>query len=226
MKIQHLLLPLTLIGVIFFIAGAYLCVKQIYFNYHALYTTGTVVEASSRPTLEFTSQNNETIRFAAHTTSHPSPYALGYQLEVLYLPDNPQKAYINSFSDKWFLSLMVIFTGLLFIIPYGYPLIRLLKHDRAQKLLDTNGKKITTTYQKTVVLANDTNDTSYQVYSYWLDPDQPNDMYIYKSDWLKNDPRPLIEQNKVKEITVIVNPKNYASYRMDTSYLEFYSTGI
>lgn len=206
----------------FFIVGIYLCVKQMYFNCHALYTIGTVVEASNRPIITFTSQNNETIRFAAHTTSRPAPYARGYQLEVLYSPDSPQQAYINSFVDKWFLSLAVIFTGLLFILPCGYLLIRFLKHDRAQKLLDANGEKITTTYQRTVMLTNDENGCSYQVYSYWLDPDKPNDMYIYKSDWLIHDPRPVIEQNKVKEIVVTVNPKNYASYKMDISFLEFY----
>jgi Protein of unknown function (DUF3592) len=48
--------------------------------------------------------------------SYPPSYKIGDKISVLYQPNNPEKAMIDNFSEKWFLSAMFAGGGLMDLI--------------------------------------------------------------------------------------------------------------
>lgn len=52
------------------------------------------------PVVEFT-VGGFPVRFEGNNSSDPPAYRVGQEVEVLYLPNNPSKAGINSFSELW-----------------------------------------------------------------------------------------------------------------------------
>jgi hypothetical protein len=65
-----------------------------------------------RPQVRFETQTGGKVQFIARIASRPAPYQEGDRVEVLYDPDKPQGAQINSFLYLWFYVLMLVFFGL------------------------------------------------------------------------------------------------------------------
>lgn len=64
-----------------------------------------------RPVISFKTESGRTVKFAASVSSSPKPFQIGDQVEVIYEPDQPQKAQINRFVYLWFNVLMLLFFG-------------------------------------------------------------------------------------------------------------------
>lgn len=68
-----------------------------------------------RPEIRFKTHAGRTIDFIAPIATRPSRYAIGDPVEVLYDPQNPHAAQINSFLYLWFTTLMLVGFGLFFV---------------------------------------------------------------------------------------------------------------
>lgn len=78
---------------------------------------GTKIEKKYRyrPEIRFKTHAGRTVKFIAPISTRPSHYAVGDEVEVLYDPENPKEAQINSFLYLWFNTLMLVGFGLFFI---------------------------------------------------------------------------------------------------------------
>ncbi len=78
---------------------------------------GTKIERKYRyrPEIRFKTHAGRTIDFIAPIATRPSRYAIGDSVEVIYDPENPPAAQINSFLYLWFYTLMVVGFGLFFV---------------------------------------------------------------------------------------------------------------
>ena len=65
-----------------------------------------------RPVIEFTTAGGEVIEFKSSTGTNPPKFEEGEQVEVFYNPKLPNDAKINSFTDLWmFSTIMLVFGG-------------------------------------------------------------------------------------------------------------------
>ncbi len=53
------------------------------------------------PIIEFTAPNGRPVRFESSNASSPPAYRIGQEVEVLYNPNDPNDASINSFYELW-----------------------------------------------------------------------------------------------------------------------------
>jgi hypothetical protein len=128
------------LGLILMGLGAVLFGRQRVYLRQALTATGVVVEllpmqksgdyrikrtASGlevqrkylyRPVIRFKAANGRTHKFMANVSSRPAPYQVGEQVEVIYDPNKPHKAYINRFLYRWFQVLMVFGFGVFLLL--------------------------------------------------------------------------------------------------------------
>ena len=98
--------------------------------------TGTVVEkvrverpgetANFYPVVEFKTQTGEVFRFEGKTSGTEYEYKIGEQIEILYDPQDPKGAMINSWKELWLppIALMLIGGGVMLVglFPCGFVL--------------------------------------------------------------------------------------------------------
>lgn len=69
-----------------------------------------------RPVVSFRTPSGEKIVFHARTSSFPAAYRVGEEVDVLYNPDEPDKARIKSFSSIWATTWIIGFMGSVFTL--------------------------------------------------------------------------------------------------------------
>lgn len=67
-----------------------------------------------KPLVQFTDSKGNTVEFTTSTSSRPSSYKVGEKVDVLYAPENPDKAEINDFFSLWSGILMAGIFGAVF----------------------------------------------------------------------------------------------------------------
>ena len=101
-----------LVGAVFVIVGVAFAGYSVLFSIGAREVPGIVIEMvgdhAKSPIVEY---NVDGRRFTYHSSLSASPpaYFVGEQVSLLYRPDNPARAQINSFTDRWLFP--VAFTG-------------------------------------------------------------------------------------------------------------------
>jgi hypothetical protein len=114
------------IGVVIAIAGVFSYVSTRRFIDRAARAAGTVVrvleEADSgdggtlfRPVVQFRTLAGAMVEFRSNFRSKPAGYRLGDAVTVLYEPDAPDRAEIESFMTLWFLTLICGLLGTIFL---------------------------------------------------------------------------------------------------------------
>jgi len=58
-------------------------------------------DKSRRPVFRFTAKNGTSFTVTSNIAAHPSPWQPGDPVPVLYQPDRPENAYIDSFFQLW-----------------------------------------------------------------------------------------------------------------------------
>lgn len=122
-------LPLLfrIVGVMFAMVGIGFGIYSVYFSIGTAETAGTVIEmkggTQKSPVVEYTVDGR---RFTFHSSisSSPPAYKVGDQVGVLYNPDDPQAAQLNTFLDRWLFP--VAFTSVGFVvmaISFAIPLV-------------------------------------------------------------------------------------------------------
>ncbi|MHC0062451.1 DUF3592 domain-containing protein [Nostoc sp. UIC 10890] len=76
------------------------------------------------PVVKFTTSSGETTVFEANSGSNPPEFTKGQQVEILYSPEKPNSATINSWLSLWFLPIMFISLGSIFALVGGIVLVR------------------------------------------------------------------------------------------------------
>jgi hypothetical protein len=72
------------------------------------------------PVVKFTTKQGKITTFASATSSNPPAYIKGQQVEILYNPQNPQSAIINTWLDIWGGSTLVIGLSSIFVLSGGW----------------------------------------------------------------------------------------------------------
>lgn len=78
--------------------------------------------------VKFAPSSGEQTIFKSNTGSNPPAFTKGQQVEVLYNPQKPNSAMINSWLELWFLP--AIFTGMgsIFVLIGGVALVKSFPH--------------------------------------------------------------------------------------------------
>ena len=216
----------TLIGIGMFV-GTFLLYKSTNaFLVEAIKADGTVVDLvqsrsgnsfTYRPVIQFNNQNGEKIEFITSSGSNPPSHRKGEKVEVLYPPDEPQKARINTFFSLWGGSLILGILGVVFfLIGAGIILVEKLS-SRRDEYLKKYGVPIETELQSVELNKSLTvkGRHPFCVLTQWQNP-STSEMHVFRSKNLWFDPSNYI---KSKKITVLIERNNPRKYYVDLSFL-------
>lgn len=97
---------LKLVGALGFLVGLGFAAYSIAFSIGAREVQGTVIEMAFRghgqsPVVEY-DVNGKRFTYQSSLSSSPPAYSVGDKVTVLYRPDDPARAQINSFLQRWF----------------------------------------------------------------------------------------------------------------------------
>lgn len=118
-----------IVGTIFTAVGVNRIRQQRRFVATAKTATGTVIEINEEfqrvnrerrllkyPVVRFSTLDGQEIEFQSSTGTNPSRYRVGDQVTVLYQPDDPQQAEIQSFLSLWCLTIIMLFLGVVSLV--------------------------------------------------------------------------------------------------------------
>lgn len=170
-----------------------------------------------RPVVRFTDGNGSPQVFISSSGSNPPAYSEGEKVELLYLPDDPQKAQINEFFSLWAGSIILGGLGCLFLLVgaglFLFPILKGRKNDSLRE----QGTPVETEFQSvsmnTAVSVN--GNCPFQVVTQWKNP-ATSEIHVFKSDNLWYDPSPYIQN---KRIRVFIDRNNPKRYYVDLSFL-------
>ncbi len=126
------------VGSIFVIAGIIIAVNTRSIAGKSISAQGTVIDLVKHtskdsdgssftayyPVIKFTANSGKPIEFEANSGSNPPTYTKGQKVEILYNPQEPESAKINTLSDFWILPAMFIGMGSVFVLIGGIPLVK------------------------------------------------------------------------------------------------------
>jgi len=135
LSLHIFVLVFGLVGLVFLTVAAVILRSELEFRKSAISAPGTIVDleptrsrsgsTSYRPVFEFVDHNDRLHRVAGSVASNPPSYHRGEAVTVLYRPENPEIAHLDSLLEHWFLplvfgSLGVIFTSIAAgVVAYG-----------------------------------------------------------------------------------------------------------
>ena len=151
------------------------------------------------------------------TGASPPSFRVGQQVTVLYDPQDPAHASINSFGSLWGISLLLTGMGFFFTLPFiGFGIWKR-SSDRKAAWLEANGRRIVAEFARvernTSYEVNGRN--PYRIVCQWLDPSR-NEVHVFRSGNLWFDPTQFVQQ---KSLIVLMDPNNPQRYSVDTSFL-------
>lgn len=180
------------------------------------------------PVISFRTPDGQMVEFKSQTSSSsPSP-AVGEAVEVLYNPQRPQEAEVNSFSSLWTLNIILSALGAGFFIigTIVFMVFRRTGQDesRSQRLRGTQderlrleGRRLMTKFD--AVIRDDSVEVDgrspYRIVTQWHNA-QSNSIHVFESDEIWFNPEEFI---KSELIAVYVDPEDMEMYVMDTSFL-------
>lgn len=114
-----------LFGVAFAVLGLGILVHNALFAIGTKQAEGTVIEMvgnkQKSPVVEFNA-NGQRHTFQSRMSSSPPAYSVGEKVSVLYHPEEPARAQIDSFSERWLFPLGFATTGIsALIMSYSLP---------------------------------------------------------------------------------------------------------
>lgn len=212
-----------LVGLALLAGAAFWAVTTRSFIARAEVAPGRVValEHSSRdayyPVVDFVTPKGQKIEIRSSFGSSPPAYSVGEKVEVLYLPDQPEKAKIRGIFALWGGALILGGVGFIFTaVGGGMALFSYLRARRDAELRQS-GLPTPTAYQtvrlNTSLRVNGRH--PYQVVTQWLNP-ATGKMHVFHSENLWFDPSQHIDR---REITVYLDRSNPKRYWMDVSFL-------
>ncbi len=207
------------IGLLIFAQAFYIYQEKRTFVEKADAVQGIVLGNSTneKTIVSFITKAGKPIQFISDNSNNLTNYNEGENVEVLYDPENPNKAKINSFSTLYTgVSILGFFGAVFFLTGFSFFLSDNSKQKKMH-FLQQNGKQIVTKFIDVQIDLNTTVNGSnpYFICSEWLDP-KNNELYFFESDNIWFDPTDSIKKDEIK---VVINPLNPKEYFMDISFL-------
>lgn len=166
--------------------------------------------------VDFTTSSGQVMRFFAGRTSRRA-YMTGDHVDVLYLPDRPDKALVRSLSSPWGLSVILGVTGGPFLLGGG--ILHLPQAARAwrRRQLLRHGTRV---QAKVRAIKRDRGVFSggrhpFVIVCAWRDPETTR-WHVFHSAYLWADPRAQVSG---RELDVHVMPGNPRYYHVDISFI-------
>lgn len=218
-----------IIGAGMLIGTFFICKNTSQFIEKSIKTQGTVVEIFESysidsedddvyycPLVEFTDANGALIEFES-SGSNPPSYSVNEMVEVIYDPEYPHIAEINSFSSLWGGATTLGILGLVFFLIGGSFFAYDMKKKSMLKYLKKNGKKIETKLQKVKINTSygGSGENPFILVTQWRNP-ETSKLHIFTSDNIWFDPTDYIKTDKINVLIDIKNPKRYS---VDLSFL-------
>jgi hypothetical protein len=215
------------VGIIALSVAAFTTVSRLILQHSGLTARGRVIrlqlESARRgssvyyPVVQFLTHDEQEITFRGSAGSNPPAFKVDEAVSVLYDPENPRHAYIQSFGQFWGPPLFAFLFGAVFAgIPTGILLAQARGRNRARWLKE-NGQRISTKFERVErnysVSVN--NHNPYRIISVGQDP-FTHQTRVFQSYNLWRDPTPLIGN---RSIDVLIDPNNPKSYWLDTDFL-------
>jgi len=232
MKIIKIISTLfSIIGIGLLIASLFIFNHTRNFIKKSSSTTGTVIELLQErstssggstsyayyPWIRFETEDGRSIVFKSAVGSNPPSYRVGEEVSVLFDPDNPYNAKINSFFSVWLGFIILSGLGVIFA---GIGLGLLSAHLYSKKKIEwlkQNGRKLITDFESvelnTSVKVNGR--SPYKIISQWHDP-VTHMVHVFESENIWFNPEDFITS---ESIAVYVDPGNLKRYYMDISFL-------
>jgi uncharacterized protein DUF3592 len=169
------------------------------------------------PHIRFQTTDGQKIDFVSSTGSNPPSYSVNEPVNVLYDPQQPYTASLNSFGSLWGATIVLVILGVAFTAPgIGWFLWKSVS-DRKNAWLQQNGRRIQAEITRVELdrslTVNGAN--PYRIQCQWLDPER-NEMHVFHSSHIWYNPTNYITG---KTLEVLVDPNNLHRYAVETSFL-------
>ncbi len=186
-------------------------------------TTGTVIDLEYRssddgsgtyaPVVEF--QDREGVRRVYHSTSSSSPpaYSRGEQVDLYYMPGEPERAMIDSFMDRYFAPLVLGGMGVVFsLVGFGIIYAGIHKRRRRDDLRQRGipiQAEFVECYRDTSTRVNGRSPWRVTVQARHPKSGKQQD-FVSDMIWVN-----LTDELTGKRVTVLVDPEDTESYHVD-----------
>lgn len=216
----------TLIGLGLLVAAVAMYSSTNGFLDQAISTEGRVTNlvrsqsgssSSYFPVIQFFTRDGALVEFQSSTGSNPPSYSRGELVEVLYSPERPERAQINSFGSLWGGTLIIGGLGLVFfLVGFSIILAGSLGRRKADYLRQHGTPVISQLQSVEQNMAFSVNGRHpYRVLSQWQNP-ATSEVHVFRSQNLWFDPTSHLED---RPITVYLDKDNPRRYHMDLSFL-------
>ena len=223
-------------GVIFLSSGLYSLSNAIGVLRTNQGTTGTVISRQTKtdpksgnalyfPVVTFFEEKTgKTITIRSSVGTSTRPWRTGDKVSVLYNPDRPEDATINSFRDLWLFPVFSCGFGALGIaMGFSHIVSGTRKRRRVASLLKA-GYSIKA---QIIFVEQDrpiryfpprylTFRSPYIIGCQWTDPLDPEEIYVFRSDNIWFDPTPYLDKDYMQ---VFIDSRNRDNYYVDTRFL-------
>ncbi|HKS29886.1 MAG TPA: DUF3592 domain-containing protein [Pyrinomonadaceae bacterium] len=239
MKVERVVPGLfSIIGLGLLVASVFVYLNTRNFINASAKAQGTVIahaqgrssdgDVTYAPVISFRTESGQTVEFKSGTSSTSASPPVGQQVEVLYNPQRPEEAEINSFSSLWALNIILAGLGAGFFI-VGTIVFMVFRRasvdsEKAARLrpqqderLRREGRKLMTKLDAVIRDSSvEVNGRSpYKIITQWHD-ERTNSVRVFESDPIWFNPEEFI---KSERIAVYVEPEDIEMYVMDTSFL-------
>ena len=224
---------LRILGVVFGAVGAALLVAAFItlrsarsFESTAVGASGEVIDlapsysdgsATHAPVVRFETPDGREVIFESSVSSHPPAYDIGERVDVLYAPDDPGDAVIDSFWQVYLAPVILGGIGSIFLLIGGGMLVSQIVARRRRERLMASGRRVTARIQgvdlNTSIAVNGRH--PFCITSQWMNPDT-GELHVFRSDGIWYDPSMHIDRETVD---VLIDPANPKRYYVDTSFL-------
>ncbi len=180
-------------------------------------TGGRHASWSYFPHVRFRTADGREIDFESGSGSNPPSYWVNETVTVLYDPQQPQRAYLNSFGSLWAGTIVLAILGVAFTGPgVGYGIWQR-RSNQKEAWLRENGQRIQAEI-KSVELNRSVRvngRSPYRIICQWMDPIR-NEVHVFHSRNIWFDPTDMVQG---KTLEVLMDPNNPRQYTVDTSFL-------
>lgn len=180
--------------------------------------SGNVVDLTRGcPTVSYVTALGEPVIFNGQVCSNPPAFGLDDSVAVLYHPQDPSNAVIDSFRENWVVSLVLGVIGSVFLLISSLFVIPPLLARRRASYLSRHGQAVFA--ELIEVRRNEMLSVNgmhpWHIVAQWLNPGTGK-LHRFTSANLWFDPSPYITQDQVQ---VFIDPHKPKRYSMDTSFL-------
>ncbi|WP_445638238.1 DUF3592 domain-containing protein [Nostoc sp. DSM 114161] len=125
------------IGIIIAVTGIIIGLNTRSFVAAAIPAQGTIIELVQRwstdngrssyvyyPVVQYTTRSGESTVFESNTGANPPQFTKGQQVKILYIPDKPDSATIDSWVSLWLSTLILTGLGSIFTLVGGSILLK------------------------------------------------------------------------------------------------------